>query len=174
VRAVRRWLLRFLALLALGGVGYGVYTIVREGTEGVDHATRGPIQPALENLADSQEALAVRLDNLKPRRKAPRLLPAIRVALRDRDGAVAALHKRQAEHKAIPDEGKLDDALGAEFDYLDALASVARNRRSPLIRSLGDRAQAAKDAFTKLPDSAGIEDGIRGTQAFLAWARARR
>ena len=173
MRAVRRWLLRLLALLALGGVGYGVYTIVREGTEGVDHASRGPIQPALENLADSQEALAVRLENLRPGRKAPRLLPAVRVALRDRDGAVAALHKRQAEHQPIPDERKLDDALGAEFDYLDALASVAHNRHSPLIRSLADRAQTAKDKFTDLPDSAGVEDGIRGTQGFLAWARAR-
>jgi hypothetical protein len=165
--------LRFLALLALGGVAYGVYTIVKEGTQG-DHASRGPIQPALANLADSQEALAVRLENLKPRRRAPRLLRAVHAALRDRDGAVAALHKRQSDHQPIPDERRLDAALGAEFDYLDALASVARNRRSPLIRSLAHRAQAAKDAFTKLPDSAGVEDGIRGTQAFLAWARARR
>lgn len=174
MRAVRRWLLRLLALLALGGVAYGVYSIVKEGTKGVNHASRGPIQPALENLADSQEALAVRLENLKPGRRAPRLARAIRTALRDRDGAVAALHKRQTEHKAIPDERKLDEALGAEFDYLDALASVARNRRSPLLKSVGDRAEAAKEAFSKLPDSAGVEDGIRGTQAFLAWARARR
>ena len=174
MRAVRRWVLRLLALVALGGVAYGVYTIVREGTEGTSRADRGPIQPALQNLADSQEALAVRLENLRPGRRAPRLVPAIRAALRDRDGAVAALHKRQAAHQPIPDERALDAALGAEFDYLDALLSVARNRRSPLLRSLGGRAETAKDAFTDLPDSAGVEDGIRGTQAFIVWARARR
>jgi hypothetical protein len=174
VRAVRRWVLRLLALLALGGVAYGVYTIVREGTEGGSRADRGPIQPALANLADSQEALAVRLEALRPGRRAPRLLPAIRAALRDREDVVAALHRRQAEDEPIPDEGQLGAALGAEFDYLDALASVARNRRSPLLRPLGGRAETAKDAFAKLPDSAGVEDGIRGTQAFIAWARARR
>ncbi len=174
MRVVRRWVLRFLALLALGGVAYGVYTIVKEGTEGGSDASRGAIQPALVNLADSQESLAVLLDNLRPGRRAPRLVPAIRDALRDRDGVVAALHKRRAEDTPIPDERRLDEALGAEFDYLDALLSVARHRRSPLIRRLADRAQVAKDAFADLPDSAGVEDGIRGTQAFLAWARARR
>src|SRR5687767_9593506 len=109
MRAVRRWVLRFLALLALGGVAYGVYTIVKEGTEGGNDASRGPIQPALENLADSQESRGVLLDNLRPGRRAPRLVPAIRVALRDRDGVVDALQKRQGEDQPIPDERRLDE-----------------------------------------------------------------
>ena len=54
------------------------------------------------------------------------------------------------------------------------MGSVARNRHSALLKQVGDRAQTAKDAFIRLPDSQGVEDGIRGTQAFIAWARARR
>ena len=69
---------------------------------------------------------------------------------------------------------ELNDALGAEFDYLDAIGSVTRTPRSGLLKTIGNRAQAAKDAFTDLPDSQDVEDGIRGTQAFIAWARARR
>ena len=163
-----------LALLALGGVGYGVYTIVKTGTEGSSQPSRGPVQPALQNLADSQKALGVRLDNLHPGADPHKLLPAIRAVLRDRKGVVAAIRARRAQGKAIPDDLALSDALGAEFDYIDALRSVVRHRRSPLLGALGNRAQKAKDAFTQLPDSAGVEDGIHGTQAFLAWARARR
>ncbi|MEA2124787.1 MAG: hypothetical protein QOI80_1569 [Solirubrobacteraceae bacterium] len=173
MRAVRRWLLRLLALLALGGVTYGVITIVKEGTKD-DGPTRSSIQPALEDLAASQEALAVRLESLRPRHTAPKLLPAIRAVRRDREAVLKEVRRRQEKRQAIPDKRKLDDALAAEFDYLDALGSVTRNRRSPLIRSVDDRAQTAKDAFIDLPDSAGVEDGIRGTQSFLAWARARR
>ena len=75
---------------------------------------------------------------------------------------MTALRRRQAASSDVPHEHELEDALGAEFDYLDALGSVARNRRSPLFKTLGDRAQAAKDAFTELPDSQDVEDGIRG------------
>jgi hypothetical protein len=84
------------------------------------------------------------------------------------------LRRRQAKKLAVPHEHELNDALGAEFDYLDALGSAARNRRSRLLKTVGTRAQAAKDAFADLPDSQHVEDGIRGTQAFIAWARARR
>lgn len=174
MRALRRWLLRFLALVALGGVGYGVYTIVKSGTEGPSAPSRGPVQPALANLADSQEALAVRLQNLRRRSEPGKLLPAIRAVLSDRKAVVEAIRARRAQGKPIPDDLALSDALGAEFDYLDALRSVVAHPRSRLIGALGNRAQKAKDAFIKLPDSAGVEDGIRGTQAFLAWARARR
>jgi hypothetical protein len=172
VRAFRRWLLRFLALLALGGVSYGIYEIVKSGTEGKE-VTRGPVQAALTRLADRQEALAVRLENLVPGRKAPRLPAAIRRTSRAQEAVVVAVRRRQAAKQPIPDKRKLDDALGAEFDYLDALGAVARNPRSPLIRAVGERAETALDTFAELPDSAGVEDGIRGTQAFLAWARAR-
>jgi hypothetical protein len=173
VRAVRRWLLRFLALVALVGVSYGVYTIVKEGTKD-DGPSRSSIQPALEDLATSQEQLAVRLEALRPRHVAPKLLPAIRAVRRKREAVLAEVRKRQEARKPIPDKGKLDDALAAEFDYLDALGSVTRNDHSPLLKEVGDRAETAKDAFIDLPDSAGVEDGIRGTQGFVTWARARR
>jgi hypothetical protein len=173
VRAFRRWLLRLVALLALGGVSYGVYTIVKQGTKS-GGPTRSSIQPALAKLAHSQESLAVRLESLHPGHQAPKLLPAIRAVRRDRERVLEEVRRRQEKRQAIPDKSKLDDALAAEFDYLDALGSVARNRHSPLIRTVDDRAQTAKDAFIRLPDSAGVEDGIRGTQSFIAWARARR
>jgi hypothetical protein len=161
-----------LAVAALGGVSYGIYSIVKTATD-AEGPTRGPIQPALARLADRQEALAIRLENLVPGRKAPRLGPAIRRTQRAQEGVVVTMRRRAAAKEAIPDERKLDDALGAEFDYLDALASVARSKRSRLIASVGTRAETALDAFAELPDSAGVEDGIRGTQGFLAWARAR-
>ncbi len=173
MRAFRRWFLRFLALVALVGVAYGVYRIVDDGLED-DGPEVGAIKPALVKLAESQEALADRLERLKPGREAPRLRPAIRAARRDRAKAVSALRERQAKKLEVPHEDDLNDALGAEFDYLDALGSVARNRHSGLLKTVGDRAQKAKDAFTDLPDSQNVEDGIRGTQAFIAWARARR
>jgi hypothetical protein len=174
VRTFRRWFLRLIALVALVGVGYGVYTIVKEGTKDDGKKDASAIEPALKKLAKSQEALAGRLDKLTPGRAAPKLAPAIRVARHDQEAAVTALRRRQAKHLDIPDESQLQDALGAEFDYLDALGSVTHNRHSSLLKSVGDRAQAAKDAFTDLTDSQGVEDGIRGTQAFIAWARARR
>jgi hypothetical protein len=173
VRAFRRWFLRFVALLALGGAAYGVYTIVKEGTKD-DGPKRSTIQPLLAELADKQESLAVLLDDLRPRHPAPKLLAAIRAVGRKREAVLKEVRRRQEKRLDIPDEGKLEDALAAEFDYLDALGSATRNTHSPLLAKVGDRAQAAKDAFIDLPDSAGVEDGIRGTQAFIAWARARR
>lgn len=172
MRAVRRWFLRVLALVALAGVAYGIYTIVSEGLD--DGATGSPVEPALEALAESQATLGERLERLRPGREAPRLLPAIRAAQRDQEKAVAALRRAQARKRDIPDEEQHEDALGAEFDYLDALGSSTRNRRSGLLKTVGERAQTAKDAFTELPGSHGVEDGIRGTQSFIAWARARR
>ncbi len=173
MRAFRRWFLRFLALVALVGVAYGVYRIVDEGLKD-DGPEVNAIQPALKDLAKAQEALAQRLERLKPGRDAPRLLPAVRAARHDQEAAVKALRRRQAKKLDVPHENELNEALGAEFDYLDAIGSVARNRRSGLFKTVGNRAQAAKDAFADLPDSQDVEDGIRGTQAFIAWARARR
>ena len=169
---IRRWLLRLVALAALAGVGYGVYVIVREGTASSE-ATRGSVQPALQRLAKAQEKLGGRLEVLTPGRPPGRVGTALRDTQRAHERAVRALRARAADGEPIPDEEQLDDALGLEFDYLDALRSALVNRRSPLLRELGERAERAKDAFTDLPDSAGVEDGIRGTQAFITWARAR-
>ena len=172
MRTFRRWFLRLLALLALGGVAYGVYTIVKAGTKD-DGTAQSSIQPALETLADSQERLGAQLDALKPGRAAPKLRKALRAARRDQAKAVKAERRRQIKKLPIDDKGKLDDALGAEFDYLDAVGAVIRNSDSKLLKTVGNRAQAAKDAFTDLPDSGGVEDGIRGTQNFIAWAKRR-
>lgn len=168
----RRWLLRLLALLALAGVTYGVVKIVEEGTKESDSASI--IAPALKRLATAQEELGKRVAGLKPGRPPKGVARAARRAESARQAAVSALRKRQAAGGSVPDEGKLQAALGAEFDYLDAIRSVLRNRLSPLLGSVGDRAQTALDAFTDLPDSEGVEDGIRGTQALIAWAKARR
>ena len=174
MRALRRWVLRLLALAALAGVGYGVYVIVSEGTE--DHgASRGPIQPALEKLAAAQEKLGAGLEALRPGDDPGPVKGALESAQSAHETAVRAFRRRQdSEDEEIPDEARLETALGAEFDYLDALRSVLTNRRSPLLRRLGTRAQDALDAFEALPDSAGVEEGVRGTQAMIAWARARR
>lgn len=171
--SLRRWFLRFLALVALVGVGVGVYRILEQGLKDGGREASA-IAPALQALATSQEKVAQRLERLKPGRSAPRLLPAIRAARADQVAAVEALRRRQAKRLPVPNEKELNAALDAEYDYLDALGSVARNRRSGLAKAVGDRAQAAKDAFTNLSDSQGVEAGIRGTQAFIAWARARR
>jgi hypothetical protein len=173
VRAVRRWFLRVLALAALAGVAYGVVRIVQEGTKD-DGPKTAALEPALKALSGSQAALADRLERLRPGRAAPKLLPAIRAASRDQAKAVKAVRRRQAHKQSVPNEDELEDALGAEFDYLDALGSVTRNPRSGLLKTVGNRAQAAKDAFTDLPDSQDVEDGVRGTQNFIAWARERR
>jgi hypothetical protein len=169
---IRRWLRRLLALVALGGVTYGIVQIVSSGTKG-GGSPKAALNPQLRALAAGQEALAVRLENLRPGHVAPRLLPAIRRARHRQTALVVALHRLDARNQPVRNEGLLQDALDAEFDYLDALGSVARSRHSPLIKVVGDRAQKANDAFTALPDSAGVENGIRGTQAFLTWARAR-
>jgi hypothetical protein len=169
---IRRWLVRLLALAALAGVGYGVYTIVREGTRSSD-SDRGAVQPALRRLAKAQEQLGSRLEALLPGWPAGPVGSALRDAQRAHERAVRAFRRQQDAEEPIPDEERLDVALGEEFDYLDALRSVLVNPRSPLLREVGDRAQRAKDAFTEVPDSEGVEDGIRGTQAFLDWARAR-
>lgn len=173
MRAFRRWLLRFVALLALVGVGYAVYTIVKEGTED-DGKPANSIRPALEALANRQERLGAQMDALRPRRPAPKLLKALRATRRAQEAAVKAERRRQIKKLPIDDKGKLDDALGAEFDYLDAVGAIIRDPRSKLLKSVDDRAQTALDAFIELPDSAGVEDGIRGTQNFIVWAKARR
>lgn len=172
MRTFRRWSLRFLALAALAGVGYGVYTIVTEATE-EERATRGPIQGALEKLSTAQGKLGAGLEELRPGDTAGPVKVALQGTQRAYENAVRLFRARRDSPDPIPDEAELDEALGAEFDYLDALRSSLVNFRSPLLRSLGDRAQVAFDAFTALPDSEGVEEGIRGTQAFLAWARAR-
>ena len=172
MRRARRWFLRVLALAALVGVGYGVYTIVTEATE-ESKATRGPVQGALKRLSAAQEKLGTRLEELRPGASAGGVEAALRRTQRAYEDAVEKLRTEKEQPGEIPDEAALDDALGKEFDYLDALRSALTNFRSPLLRSLGDRAQAAFDAFSDLPDSEGVEEGIRGTQAFLAWARAR-
>jgi hypothetical protein len=173
VRTFRRWFLRLLALAALCGVGYAAYTIIKEGTKD-DKPAASQIAPALKKLAASQLSLGNKLDHLVPGRKSSNLLGAIKTARKDQEAVVSELRRRQSKKLDTPDEADLDDALGAEFDYLDAVNSVARNSKSKLLKSLANRAQAAKDAFTKLPDSQGVEDGVKGTQAFLTWARARR
>ncbi len=173
MRTFRRWMLRLLALAALAGVGYGVYAIVRDGAE-QSRATRGPVQPALVDLSAAQEKLGARMEVLRAGASGGRVRAALRGTQRARDRAVERFRARRQLPDPIPDEDKIDVALGAHFDYLDALRSVMTNRRSPLLRELAKRAQKAKDAFTDLPDSGGVEDGIRGTQAFLIWARARR
>lgn len=173
MRALRRWILRLLALAALVGVGYGVYVIVTEGTED-SGGSRGPVQPALERLSSAQEKLGARAEILRAGDSGGRVTAALRETQRAHENAVRVFRERRAGQKEIPDEADLDAALGAEFDYLDALRSVLANRRSPLLGDLGNRAQKANEAFTKLSDSAGVEDGIRGTQALILWARARR
>ncbi len=172
MRRVRRWFLRVIALAALVAVGYGVYTIVREGTKD-SPATRGPVQGALKQLSGTQEKLGARLEELRPGDSAGGVEGALRRTQRAYENAVEKLRAEKERPGEIPDEAALDDALGKEFDYLDALRSALTNFRSPLLRSLGDRAQAAFDSFSDLPDSEGVEEGIRGTQAFLAWAKGR-
>ena len=169
---IRRWLIRLLALAALAGVGYGVYTIVREAT-GSTEGERGAVQPALRKLATAQERLGARLESLTPGQAAGPLGGLLRACQRAHERAVRAFRREQDGAEPVADEEEIDAALGAEFDYLDALRSALVNRNSPLLRELGDRAQRAKDAFTALPDSEGVEDGIHGTQAFIEWARAR-
>lgn len=169
--AWRRRLLRLVALVALAGVVYGVYTIVRDGTDA--GPGRAPaIGPALSDLASSQQKLGARLEALRPGRPGRAAENAVAATENDMAAAVAVLRRRQTADES--EGGALQDALGAEFDYLDAVGSVLRNRRSPLLKSLATRAQDAKDAFTALPDSEGVEDGIHGTTALLKWARARR
>jgi hypothetical protein len=169
---IKRWLLRLLALAALAGVGYGVYVIVREGTA-ASEGSRGAVQPALRRLAAAQDKLGRELEVMRPGAASDGVGSALRATQRAHETAVRVFRRRRGQNEPLPDEDQLGDALGAEFDYLDALRSTLVNRRSPLIKQLGDRAQTAKDAFTELPDSAGVEDGIRGTQAFLLWARSR-
>ncbi len=169
----QRWLARLLAVVALGGVSYAVVTIIRDGTEG---AASGPVSlaPQLRALAKSQAALARALESLRPGRSPKQALAALRATRRDQVAAVAALRKRGTASEPSADQRQLEAALGAEFDYLDAVGSVLRDRRSPLLKSLGNRAEAAKDAFTDVEDSVGVEDGIYGTTALRQWARARR
>lgn len=170
---LRRWVLRVLAVVALAGVSYGVVRIVQEGTNDAG-AEFAPLEPALKRLSASQAALGGRLERLRPGQGGKQLTVVLRRTQRAQERAVAVLRERQADKLDVPDEDELADALAAEFDYLDALVTVTRKPRSKLLGSVGDRAQAAKDAFTELPDSAGVEDGISGTQAFIAWARSRR
>ncbi|MGI8624389.1 MAG: hypothetical protein ACR2NB_13120 [Solirubrobacteraceae bacterium] len=168
----RRWLARLAAVLALAGVAYGVYTIVRTGTEA---HSRGPSAPAAQvaALGRSQEALAKRLEALRPGRSAKPARVALRAVQDDRGVAMVALRRRRTAGKPAIDDRPLQGALGAELDYLDAVGSVLRDPRSPLLKSVGTRAEAAKRAFTALPDSAGVAAGIRGTTALVTWAKAQ-
>ncbi len=169
----RRWLARLLALVALAGVAYAVVTIVRDGT-GPEPGTASAVAPALAKLSKAQERLAVTLDALKPGRSASVAKAALRRVQADRQAVVAALRQSQAGRQKVDDATTLQDALGAEFDYLDAVDAVLHSPRSKLLKGLGNRAEKAKTAFTNLADSAGVQDGIRGTTALTAWARARR
>ncbi len=128
---------------------------------------------ALKKLSVAQGKLGSRLDELRPGASASTVKVALTGTQRALDSAQGAFRDRRDESEPIPDEAEIDAALGAEFDYLDAMRSTLTNFRSPLLPKLASRAQKAFDAFTALPDSEGVEEGIRGTQSFLVWARAR-
>ncbi len=168
----RRWLARLLALAALAGVTYAVVAIVRDGTDATS-SRDSVVAPALGKLSRSQERLAVTLEALKPGRSPRAAKTALKRVHADHKAVVSALRRSRTEKHKVDNAAALQDALGAEFDYLDGVDAVLRNPRSKLLTGLGNRAEKAKAAFTKLPGSAGVEDGIRGTTALTNWARAR-
>jgi hypothetical protein len=164
----RRWLLRLLVLLAFIGVGYGLYTIVKEGTkdDGKDET------PELEALQRGNEQLAVRLEALKPTTPPGPARTAARRALTLRKRAVLALKRRQTEGEDTPQESEVEDALNKDFDWLDGVNTVLANPDSRLTEELGDRGQDAIDAFEQLDEDYGIALSIRGVAALTDWAEA--
>jgi len=152
---------RVLVVVAFGGVVYGLVTIIGEGTGGGDEPPA--VRDELEDLQSAAEALAVRLEDLRrgdrpPRRQARRALTAQRAAVR-----------------ALGDDPDraLEDALNAEFDWLDGVNTVLRNPSTRLLGSLGERGEAAIDAFEDLDDDHGLARTIRGVASLTRWAEAQ-
>jgi hypothetical protein len=169
----RRWLLRLLVLIAFVGVGYGLYTIISEGTKDDGKDKAPALKSELENLQRYSEQLSVRIEGLKPGKPAGRAKTSARRALTYQRRAIVALRRRQAGDESTPQEREIEDALNAEFDWFDAVNVVLRNPDSKLIDELGTRGEDAIDSFNKLDDDYGNADSIRGVSALTEWAQAR-
>jgi hypothetical protein len=171
-RRWRRWVARFFAVVALAAAGTGVYLIVHEATK------PGPpepasLQPQVQTVAASAEALAVRLVALRPHGSPDAALRAVREAQGDRRAASLALTTKLADGE-VAESKALGTALAAHRDYLAAVATVLRHPRSALARRLSVRARRAKDAWSALDAPAGLPHAIRGSRHVVAYARAHR
>ena len=173
-RRWRRWLARLVALLALAACAAGVYAIVKDATK---PAAPKPVslQPEVNQVAESTEALARRLEALRARGDTTRdrALRAVAEAQGDRDSAAAAFAKRSA-NGTVRDGARLSAALHAHDTYLATVERLLRHPASKVLSTLAARAHRARAAWAALPDSAGLPKAIRGTKQLAAFARARR
>jgi len=168
----RRWVARLFALLALAACGFGVWTIVKEATK-ADPPAPATLQTEIAQVSASAEALAVRLEALRPGELVTKALAAVREARADQQAAVAELRRRRASGTVRADAA-LGAALEAHGEYLNLVARVLRFPRTRMATELGARARGARSALAALPDPAGAPEAIRGWKRLAVYARAAR
>jgi hypothetical protein len=174
-RRLRRWTARFAALLALVACGAGVYEIVHEATR-PGPAAAVSLQPQVRQVAASTEALAVRLEALRPgpghTRSRERAVRALREARGDLRSAADALSRRSADGK-VRDQTLVAAAFTAHRRYLSVIDTVLAKRgkaRRRAAAQLPRRARRAMAAWAALPDPAGLPASIRGYKRVAALA----
>lgn len=165
--------MRLLVVVAFGGVVFGLITIIQEGTAGGEDDEPPALADELEGLQSASEQLAQQLDLLRPSTDGTRARRLARRALAAQRRAVTALNDVQAADGEIDQERETEDALNADFDWLDGVHTVLRRPGSPLAADVGARGEAAIDAFEALDDDYDIAGTIRGAAALTEWARAQ-
>jgi hypothetical protein len=84
------------------------------------------------------------------------------------------LHRRQQKGQDVPQEAETQAALNAEFDWLDGVETILSNPKSPLLKVIGQRGEAAISAFDRLDEDRGVALTIRGAAKLTTWAKAHR
>jgi hypothetical protein len=131
------------------------------------HADRAPaapsLAPQLARLQASGARVATELASWHRGHSARKPLAAVRAAIAD-ERAVARWVRAQRRSGQLPEDLRLDNALGADYDYLDALGSSLPNPRSLLRFELAARAQRARAALAAVPGGADVAATVRGWQ----------
>ncbi|MEA2169835.1 MAG: hypothetical protein QOF76_3135 [Solirubrobacteraceae bacterium] len=166
--------MRLLVLAAFAAVIVAGLKIYHEFQDDKNSGSTAALELELTNLQKSGEELAADLERLSPDSNGMQARLAAHRALADQRKAIAALHRRQQKGQDVPQEAETQAALNAEFDWLDGVETILSNPKSPLLKVIGQRGEAAISAFDRLDEDRGVALTIRGAAKLTTWAKAHR
>ena len=141
-------------MLALAGTAVAIVVAVST-VDSKSELTAEEAQGAMERLAAANRTVSGSLNDLAPGASPRAAQEAVRSA--------AALTQELGTD--LDGEGglanRLEDVLGAEVAYLDAVGSTLANPNSALRGRIGERGNALRDSLQKIPggDSRAVEGG---------------
>ncbi|HVL96846.1 MAG TPA: hypothetical protein VM266_13390 [Solirubrobacteraceae bacterium] len=163
---------RTTAILALLMCAMAVYVVVFDASSAPPAEAAGAATSQLERLQGANARLSRALAGLRTGVSARPVRDAVHAAMREQKAVSKWVRSANADGRLEPDV-RLDNALQANFEYLDAVGSLLANPRSRLRGELPERARRAEAAFGALPAPAGLPATVRGWERLEAYAKAR-